>query len=196
MISEKELKGVNSPFRNFSLNMKINSYKKQLEKLHINLEQLIILDAGCGRGFSTRIIIDRFSPKKIYAFDVIENQINLAKKMKLEAEFFVGDITNINLPSSLCDVIFVFNVLHHVPRWREGIKEVSRVLKEKGTVIFEEPTGSYTTFTDKLARNKHPEEGKFSRQEFEEELIKNNFTVIKDQSTIFGKYIALICYKK
>ena len=196
MISEKELKGVNSPFRNFSLNMKINSYKKQLEKLHINLEQLIILDAGCGRGFSTRNIIDRFSPKKIYAFDVIENQINLAKKMKLEAEFFVGDITNINLPSSLCDVIFVFNVLHHVPRWREGIKEVSRVLKEKGTVIFEEPTGSYTTFTDKLARNKHPEEGKFSRQEFEEELIKNNFTVIKDQSTIFGKYIALICYKK
>ena len=48
MISKKELKAVNSPFRNFSLKMKINSYKRQLEKLHINLEQLIILDTGCG----------------------------------------------------------------------------------------------------------------------------------------------------
>ena len=195
MISEKELKGVNSPFRNFSLNMKINSYKRQLEKLHIKLEHLTILDAGCGRGFSTRIIIDKFFPKKIYAFDYVEKQINLAKKMKLHAEFFVGDITNINLPTSFFDFIFVFNVLHHVPRWREGIIEVSRVLKEGGCAIFEEPTGSYTTFTDKLARNKHPEEGKFSKQEFKEELSKNKFTVIKDSSTFFNRYIALICQK-
>lgn len=53
MITEKELKGINSPFRNFSLNLKINSYKRQLEKLHIKIKDLTILDAGCGRGFST-----------------------------------------------------------------------------------------------------------------------------------------------
>lgn len=195
MISEKELKGINSPFRNFSLNMKINSYKKQLVKLKINLKNLIILEAGCGRGFSTRIIINKFSPKKIYAFDFIEEQINLAKKMKLDAEFFVGDITRIDLPSGTFDFVFVFNVLHHVPMWKDGIKEITRVLKDKSYAIFEEPTGSYTTFTDNLARNKHPEEGKFSKEEFERELLKNNFKIVKDSSTFFGKYIALICQK-
>ena len=134
MISKKELKAVNSPFRNFSLKMKINSYKWQLEKLHINLEQLIILDTGCGWGVSTKIIIDKFSPKKIYAFDFVEKQVLLAKKINLEAEIFYGSITNINLPSSSCDLVFVFNVLHHVPMWKEGIKEVSRVLKDKNYV--------------------------------------------------------------
>lgn len=195
MISKKELKGINSPFRNFSLNLKINSYKKQLKKLHINLKDLTILDAGCGRGFSTRIIIDKFAPKKIVAFDIIADQITLAKKMKLEADFFIGSITDIDLPSAFFDFVFVFNVLHHVPCWKEGIAEVSRVLKVKGYVIFEEPTGEYTTFTDRLARNMHPERGKFTKREFEEELMKNNFFILKDSSTFFGKYIALICQK-
>ena len=124
MISVKELKGINSPFRNFSLNMKINSYKKQLTKLQISLENLLLLDAGCGRGFSTRIIIDKFSPKIIYTIVFQEEQINLAKKMHLDTEFFVVDIAKFNLISSIFDLIFVFNVLYHVPCWREAIKEV------------------------------------------------------------------------
>ncbi|MHA2105566.1 MAG: class I SAM-dependent methyltransferase [Candidatus Hodarchaeales archaeon] len=196
MISNKELKGVNSPFRNFSLKMKIRSYKKQLENQNINLKDSSILDAGCGRGFSTQIIIDKFQPEKIYAFDFIESQIDLAKMMNLDAKFWVGSITDIDLPSSSCDFVFVFNVLHHVLGWREGIKEIFRVLRDEGHAIFEEPTGGYTTFTDRLVRNKHPEEGKFSKKEFEEELLKNNFFIIKDSSTFFGRYIALICQKK
>ena len=196
MISQKELKGINSPFRHFSLKMKINSYKKKLDKLKINLNELTILDAGCGKGFSTKILIDKLAPKKTYAFDFLEDQVDLAKKLHLDAEFFQGSIADIKLPSTSCDFVFVFNVLHHVPEWKKGIKDVSRVLKDHGYAIFEEPTGSYTTFTDKLARNKHPEEGKFTKNEFEEELRKNNFTVLKDTSAFFGKYIALICQKE
>ena len=193
MISEKELKGINSPLRNFSLKMKINSYIKQLKKLHINLEHLTILDAGCGRGFSTKILFDKLSPKKTFAFNFLEERVNLAKKLNLDTEFFQGSNTDIQLPAGSSDFVFVFNVLHHVSEWKNGIKDVSRVLKDNGYDIFEEPTGSYTTFTDHLARNKHPEKGKFTKQEFEAELYKNTFVILKDSSAFFGKYIALIC---
>jgi hypothetical protein len=73
------------------------------------------------------------------------------------------------------------------------MKEVCRVLKIGGYVIFEEPTGSYTNLTDRLVRNKHPEEGKFSREEFITELTGNNFKIIEDASTFFGRYLSFIC---
>ena len=196
MISQKELKGINSPLRNFSLKLKIRSYKKQLEKLDINYENKVILDAGCGRGFSTKILCEKFQPKEIYAFDYLEEQIQLAKQLELKAIFWVGDITSIHIPDENFDIVFAFNVLHHVPHWKQGILEISRVIKNQGYAIFEEPTGSYTTFTDKFVRNKHPDEAKFSKKEFEADLLKNNFIILKDSSTFFGKYIALITQKK
>ncbi|MFX1253251.1 MAG: class I SAM-dependent methyltransferase [Promethearchaeota archaeon] len=196
MISERELKGVNSSFRAFSLNLKLRSYKKRLDQLDIDLTQTTILDAGCGRGFSTALILGLFRPKKVYAFDFLPQQVELAKEMKIPAEFFVGSIIDIKLAADICDFAFVFNVLHHVPEWFKGIQEIRRILKPKGYVIFEEPTKQYTTFTDRLARNKHPEEGKFTREELFQQLNANGFTLIHDMSTMFGLYLALLCRKE
>jgi ubiquinone/menaquinone biosynthesis C-methylase UbiE len=195
LISQKELKGVNSPLRGFSLKLKLRSYHNKLRKLGIDLENTVILDAGCGRGFSTAIILDRFKPNKVYAFDFLPEQIELAKKMNLTAEFFVGSITEIKIPTSECDMAFIFNVLHHVPQWEKGIQEVARILKVGGYALFEEPTKKYTNFTDKLARNKHPEEAKFTREEFISQLKLNSFVVIEDMSAFFGMYLALFCRK-
>jgi len=196
MISEKELKGVNSPFRAFSLKLKLRSYHKKFREIGIDLENTVILDAGCGRGFSTAIIIKRFNPCKIHAFDYLPEQIELAKKMDLQANFSVGSITDIKLLDDECDAVFVFNVLHHVPEWSDGIQEVARILKSGGHVLFEEPTKQYTNFTDKLVRNKHPEEAKFTREEFVNQLKIHDLTLIKDMSTFFGRYLALLCRKE
>ena len=193
MISDKELKGMHSPIRKFSLKMKIRSYRKKINKHGIKLDDLVVLDAGCGPGFSTQEILRSFSPKKIYAFDYLDQEIQFAKQLQIDAEFWVGSITNLIYPTNTFDFIFVFNVLHHVPEWRIGIQEIARVIKNEGYVIFEEPTGSYTSFTDRLARIKHPEEGKFSKEEFITELAKNRFTILDDSSTFFGRYLSFIC---
>ena len=193
LISDKELKGVNSSFRAFSLNVKLRNYRRKFTQLGIDLSDSIVVDAGCGRGWSTALIIKLFQPRKIYAFDYLPKQIELAKKMKLSAKFSVDSITNIQLPSDICDAVFSFNVLHHVPAWTEGINEISRILKPDGYVLFEEPTERYTNFTDKLVRNKHPEEGKFSRKEFDVELRKCGLSLIQDMSTFFGLYLVLLC---
>ncbi|MFX0065770.1 MAG: class I SAM-dependent methyltransferase [Candidatus Hermodarchaeota archaeon] len=196
MISERELKGINNSLRAFSLNLKLRSYQKTLVQFGIDLTNTTILDAGCGRGFSTALILGLFRPKKVYAFDFLPQQIELAKEMKIPAEFFVGSITDIKLDATLCEFAFVFNVLHHVPNWPKGIQEIRRILKPNGYVIFEEPTKQYTTFTDRLARVKHPEEGKFTQEEFFQHLDANGFTLVKDMSTMFGLYLALLCRKE
>lgn len=186
---------MNSPLRGLSQKLKLRSYHKKFRKLGIELENTVILDAGCGRGFSTAIILDRFKPKKVYAFDFLPEQIELAKKKNLSAEFFIGSITDIKLPTKECDAAFVFNVLHHVPQWHKGIQEIARILKMGGYALFEEPTKKYTNFTDKISRNKHPEEAKFTREEFIDQLNSHNFTLIEDMSAFFGMYLALLCRK-
>ncbi|MFC7441825.1 class I SAM-dependent methyltransferase [Laceyella putida] len=83
------------------------------------------------------------------AFDFMPEQIDLAKRRGLDAEFFVGDVTNIDLPSEHVDVVFIFAILLHVPEWRLTLVEVARVLKPRGIFLVEEVEGPLAQLSDK-----------------------------------------------
>jgi ubiquinone/menaquinone biosynthesis C-methylase UbiE len=114
-----------------------------LKKRHISLEKKLIMDAGCGSGYSTELIAHEFHPSRIIAFDYMPEQINLAKKRELRVDFSTGDLTQIESADNTCDAVFIFGVLHHIPEWRAAVCEVFRVLKPGGVLLVDEPRARF-----------------------------------------------------
>jgi ubiquinone/menaquinone biosynthesis C-methylase UbiE len=109
-----------------------------------DLANKAILDAGCGSGYSTELIARAFAPSRLVAFDLMPEQIELAERRSLNADVFVGDMTNLELPSESFDAVFIFGVLHHIPIWRQALREMASVLKPEGAMLVEEPQVRFT----------------------------------------------------
>ena len=134
----------NPPRRWLQKHVEFRIFKTQLKRCRIDLKGKSILDAGCGSGYSTELIVNEFHPSHIVAFDYMPEQISLARKRNLKVDFSIGDLTAIDSADDTFDAVFIFGVLHHVPQWRTALAEVSRVLKPKGILLVEEPKERFT----------------------------------------------------
>jgi ubiquinone/menaquinone biosynthesis C-methylase UbiE len=131
---------MNNPIRRFlQRHVEFRIFGQHLQKRKIDLTNKAILDAGCGSGYSTRLIASEFAPSRLVAFDLMPKQIALAKRCGLNADIFVGDMTHVELPNRTFDAVFIFGVLHHIPNWRDALREMARVLRPKGVLLVEEP---------------------------------------------------------
>jgi SAM-dependent methyltransferase len=129
----------NPPRRWFQKYYEFPIFKNQLKRNNIDLTDTIIMDGGCGSGYSTKLILDEFHPSHILAFDYMPEQINLARKRSLKVDFKVGDLTRIDAADGIFDAVFIFGVLHHIPEWKNALLQISRVLKSGGVLLVEEP---------------------------------------------------------
>jgi len=120
-LSKIEFWAMNNAVRRWlQRNVELKVFQRFLKKQNIDLNNKAILDAGCGSGYSTEIISKIFNPSKIIAFDLMPEQIKLAQKRRTDA-------------------VFIFGVIHHVCSWKKALKEISRVLKNRGALLIEEP---------------------------------------------------------
>ena len=135
-----EFLAMNNPLRRWSQkHVELKIFKDQLKKAGIELNGKVIMDGGCGSGYSTELIVNEFHPSRIVAFDFMPEQIALAKKRDLKVDFAVGDLTKIDAADGTFDAVFIFGVLHHIPQWEEALSQISRVLKPGGVLLVEEP---------------------------------------------------------
>ena len=195
-LSRVEFIAMNNPIRRWI--QKIIEFRLLagfLKKHNIDLSGSVILDAGCGSGYSTKLIGSRYGPRELVAFDIMPEQIELAKKRYMKAMFFVGDVTEINSPSDKYDAVFVFGILHHVPEWKRALREVYRVLKPKGILLIEEVNKDGIGFVEKYLHFSHPKESRFDWPQFVEELQVVGFDIIEDSKIIFSVFHAYLCIK-
>ncbi len=96
-----------------------------------------VLELGCGTGLFTRIIYER-TKATINAIDISEELIYIAKEKYDFAKFSIMNAEYLNFDSNQFDVVFGSSVLHHL-NYRIALKEVYRVLKPGGRMIFAEP---------------------------------------------------------
>ncbi|MFT6810972.1 MAG: ubiquinone/menaquinone biosynthesis C-methylase UbiE [Saprospiraceae bacterium] len=116
-------------------------------KSSVPLNEMVVLDAGCGTGSHSSIIINRV--KKVEAVELNLGMINKAKQKMFDAElegriaFHHASIDKMPIENESIDAIMVNQVFHHLPqdfpkdfsKLQEVIKEFNRVLKPGGVLV-------------------------------------------------------------
>jgi len=167
---------MNNPLRRF--------FQRRLEFpvfkwLGLKEENQDVLEIGCGSGYGA-VLLSRRNPKSYVGIDLMPEMIDLAKKQPgLEnAEFLVMDAGDMSpFPNESKDIVVIFDILHHIPKWREVIGECHRVLRAGGKMFLEEPSATAVRLWDSVFHWNHPEEALFSRRELEAHLSEVGLAV-------------------
>ncbi len=97
-----------------------------------------LLDVGCGNGAATLWLARRF-PVSITAIDLDPAQVRLACTAAGSSpaiRFLIADARR--LPFSPCafDIVWTNKTTHHIPQWQEAFREMVRVLRPGGHLIY------------------------------------------------------------
>lgn len=107
------------------------------------VEGMRVLELGCGGGWMTRLLAERFAPAQVTATEVDRTALakNLAAPMHPGVSFRYGGAEAIADPDESYDLVFMFKSLHHVPTglMRQALEEIHRVLRPGGLAWFSEP---------------------------------------------------------
>ena len=142
-----------------------NLYEDFFDILKKKVQSKDVLDYGCGIGNVAEKVIN-FKPKKLVAIDVSGEAIKKAKSETKSEEnkidYRVENCENSNLTSDAFDIIYGSGILHHL-NLNKSLKELSRILKKGGIILFAEPMATnpiiniYRKFTPKARSvDEHP----------------------------------------
>ncbi|PKC52100.1 S-adenosyl-L-methionine-dependent methyltransferase, partial [Rhizophagus irregularis] len=94
---------MNNPIRRWlQKSIEFKTFKEFLDRHNLSLEGKAVLDAGCGSGYSTKLI-QEFRPAELVGFDIMPSQIDKAKKEYPDLNFFVGSVLETHLDSNKFD---------------------------------------------------------------------------------------------
>lgn len=99
----------------------------------------VVLDAGCGTGKVTNLIARIVNRGRIYAVDIDENMITIARKKYQHLKnviYLISDITNVNLPQSV-DIVFSNAAIHWIPNHHRLFKNFYDMLKPDGKILIQ-----------------------------------------------------------
>lgn len=95
------------------------------------------LDAGCGEGFVSSILIDQFPGLEVSAFDFNPSSVALAQERNPTADCRTGSIYQIPWDDDGFDVVGCFEVLEHLHEPTRALQELARV--SRGRLILSVP---------------------------------------------------------
>lgn len=108
----------------------------------------LTLDVGCGMGgWSTMLVKEGLD---VVAIDISSQSVKIAKNKFGEEELsvptIIGDVTKAPFKPEAFNICFCAQVLHHFPNLDFIVFELSRILRNDGTIILFEPNGSNIIF--------------------------------------------------
>jgi ubiquinone/menaquinone biosynthesis C-methylase UbiE len=140
-MSLQERLSVNNPIRDWFMRGEMAAFRR-LADLPAGAA---VLDMGCGRGTSVRLIFKKFQPARLVGFDIDAPLIDQARRrlaplLSDSVDLRVVDATSIPFADGAFDAAFDLGMLHHVSDWRAALRETARVLKPGGAFYFAEPS--------------------------------------------------------
>jgi ubiquinone/menaquinone biosynthesis C-methylase UbiE len=141
-----------------------------------------LLEVGCGNGHGASLL-NGLQPKSYLGFDLMEEQLALARQRHPQLDFRLLDATDLSsIPAASFDDAVIFGVLHHIPKWRAALDELARVLRPNGHLFLEEPRGTDLRLFDFFFRWAHPASD-FSLRGLEDHLRARGWTRVRKQWT-------------
>lgn len=109
---------------------------------YLSIENMVILDAGCGTGEYDNLFY-RKKTKKVIGCDINKKSVKYACSKNKNIVYSISDVRFLPFKNSVADLIFINEVLEHVTNEDRVILEVYRVLKENGFIIIFAPNKFY-----------------------------------------------------
>ncbi len=94
------------------------------------------LDLGCGTGYFSRALGERFAGAHGVALDIAEGMLNHARPLGGATDFIAGDAERLPLQDSTCDLIFSSLAVQWCADFGAVLGEAHRVLKPGGIFAF------------------------------------------------------------
>ena len=157
------------------------------QRMGLGIKGKDVLEIGCGNGYGG-YLINQLEPKSYIGLDVMEEQVEIARRDFPQYKFIVQDATDLSqFADESKDVVIIFGVLHHIPEWRKVLEEITRVIKPNGSLFLEEPRGMDVKFFDFFFRWGHPNTD-FGLKVMEEHLKSLGFQFKKQWTPLLTMY--------
>lgn len=104
------------------------------------------MDVACGSGYGTNLLASKASI--VVGIDISKESINYTRRhyRKRNIEFYRGDATDLNfLKDEEFDVIVSFETIEHILNYHQYLKEMQRLLKDRGAFIVSTPNKKYSS---------------------------------------------------
>ena len=107
-----------------------------------------VLDAGCGVGYGAALLTG--GSAAVYALDNASDAVRQGKGAYPDVTFVQGDCEGLPFAADSLDLIVAFEVIEHLDRWADLIREAARVLTPAGVFLVSTPNRAYyqTTRTE------------------------------------------------
>jgi SAM-dependent methyltransferase len=97
-----------------------------------------VLDAGCGVGWGTRLLLDS-GAAGVSSIDIDLEAVEDARRRAPEAEIRQGDLAELPWPDQTFDLVVCFEALEHVHQQDQVLDELARVLRPAGILMVSSP---------------------------------------------------------
>jgi len=152
------------------------------------------LEVGCGSGAVSNHIAEKYSLNGA-GTDIDPDQIRLAQRRSgnlANIRFVEADAANLPFEDNGFDIVLSFGVMHHISNWLDALREISRVLRSGGYLIYWDLV--YPKWTAKIARLFEDKYGVTTIQDLDTFIAANNFSTIHSSLSklvIFDHYEAV-----
>lgn len=149
------------------------------------------LEVGCGGGYGLPLICELFGADRVDGFDLDPRMVMLARSRQHRAHdrihVWVGDAIAIAAADATYDAVFDFGIIHHIPDWRQPLREMFRVLKPGGRIYVEEVLVRFIRHPVVRRVLAHPMHDRFDAAQLESEVKRCGFTVT-GRAEVFGAF--------
>lgn len=198
--------GFPNPLERFVIELPLYFWIQRLIDLPILLKwahlpkRASILEVGCGTGRVASYLSPKLKCKSYMATDMDPQMVAKSENQTRNDSKIICQMANIcKLPfkDESFDAVIEMDVLHHVPNWRKGVKEINRVLKKDGKFLMRDL--SIETFTlpgiGFILRQllDYPYDDMYDQIELLTYLRKNNFMVTHHSDS---SWLMMLCATK
>lgn len=113
-----------------------NPWVDRAIKAHFGRNDLSIADVGCGAGFLSNYLAQRYS--RVHGLDASKSSLDMAKMKDTASrvDYVLGDAYKLPYEDKSMDVVCAMDFLEHVEHPEKVIEECSRILKPGGMFFY------------------------------------------------------------